>query len=278
MSRLLRDNDYLRQIQADNLDQIIESRENTRTEVEQSAQAEMISYLVQRYRTVKIFTDTTVFDISATYFGKNLIEYTETAYDITVGYSTNDRVLQDGKIYKSIAGNAAHAFVPAEWTFIVNDKSLFYAKTNEQEYINTTAYVLGDLVWYDDIVYTAKSGTTGNLPTDTSFWTAGATYSFSGAYPDDSTKWINGDNRNQQIVMYLIDITLYHLHARINPRNVPELRMIRYDGNNPTQNGGAIGWLKKVSTGDVTADIENLIPESGISIQWDSNPQNDNLY
>lgn len=276
--RLLVDNDYLRQIQADNLDQIIESNEDIRKDVEQSAQAEITSYLVQRYRTEKIFTDTTVFDISATYFGKNLIEYTETTFSDATVYVTDDRVVYSGFIYKSIAGSAAHAFDPLEWTLIVADKTLYYAKTNEPEYVNTTVYAAGDLVWYDDIVYTALSATVGNLPTNTQFWTAGATYSFTGAYPDDTTKWTKGDNRNQQIVMYLIDITLYHLHSRINPRNIPELRAIRYDGNNATQNGGAIGWLKMVASGTVTADIPSIVPEQGVSIRWGSNEQNENLY
>ena len=276
--RLLRNNDYLRQIQSDNLAQIIEDNEDIRLDVEQSAQAEMISYLTQRYRVNKIFTDTTTFSISATYSGKNLIEYTETEFSDATVYVTDDRVVYSGNIYKSISGSAAHAFVPAEWTLIVADKSLYYAKTNEDVYDNDTTYTVGLLVWYDNIVYTAKGTTVGNLPTDTNYWTAGAAYSFTGAYPDDDTKWTKGDNRNQQIVMYLIDITLYHVHSRINPRNIPELRAIRYDGNNATQNGGAIGWLKMVAKGFVNAGMEEILPEQGISIRWGSNEKNENTY
>jgi len=56
-----------------------------------------------------------------------------------------------------------------------------------------------------------------------------------------------GDNRNQQIKTYMIDITLYHLHSRINPRNVPDFRIARRDD--------AIGWLKMISKGQITADL-----------------------
>lgn len=279
MSRLLRNNDYLRQIQSDNLLQIIESNELIRTEVEQAAQAEIISYLAQRYNTTNIFTDTTVFSISATYYGKNLIEYTgEATFSAATIYTTGQRVTYSGSIYKSTAGSAAHAFNAAEWTLICLDKTLYYAKTNATEYNNSTTYVLNNTVWYNDVVYTSKGNSTGNLPTDTNYWTAGATYSFTAAYPEDTTKWIKGDNRNQQIVMYLIDITLYHLHSRINPRNVPELRMIRYDGNNPTQNGGAIGWLKRVAGGELTADLPSILPAQGLSIRYGSNTKNINVY
>lgn len=76
MARLLRDLDYLRVIQSDNLAQIIESNQQTKLDVEQSAQSEMIGYLTQRYITNQIFTDTKLFDIAATYNGKQLIEWT----------------------------------------------------------------------------------------------------------------------------------------------------------------------------------------------------------
>jgi hypothetical protein len=278
MARLLRNNDYLRNIQSDNLLQIIESNNNLRLEVEQSAQSEMISYLTQRYLTDKIFTDTKSFSIGATYFGKQLVEYTEAAYSATATYSAGNRVLYNGKIYSSIAGNVPQAFTPANWTYITEDLTLYYSKTPNAEWNYTTSYSFGDIVWYNDISYTAKSDNTGVLPTDTNTWTAGSAYSFSGYYPDNATYWTKGDNRNQLIVMYLIDITLYHLHARINPRNTPELRYVRYDGNNALQTGGAIGWLKKVASGDITADLPVIYALQGNRIRYGSIQKNINNY
>jgi hypothetical protein len=279
MARLLRNQDYLRQIQESNILQIIEEDDTIRHYVEQAAQSEMISYLAQRYITSKIFTDTSEFDIDATYYGKNLVEYTAAEYAVNVAYVVDDRVAYKGKLYKNILG--CTGVVPTfatNWTYICEDKSLYYAKTNESEYSHSTTYAIGDDVWYNDVVYTCIAESLAHLPTDTGYWTAGATYSFDGFYPENTTYWTKGDNRNQLIVTYLIDITLYHLHSRINPRNIPELRYVRYDGGNALQTGGAIGWLKKVSSGDVTAELPVIIPEQGVSIRYGSVTKNTNTY
>jgi hypothetical protein len=270
MARLLRDLDYLRVIQSDNLAQIIESNQQTKLDVEQSAQSEMIGYLTQRYITNQIFTDTKLFDITATYNGKQLVEWTAPTFSATTVYTTGQYVLQNGYIYKSIAGSTAHAFLATEWTQICLDKTLFYVFYPQPEYSNTTTYNVADIVFYNNIQYTCLVSSVGILPTNTQFWAAGSAYTVSGTYPDNTTKWQQGDNRNQQIVMYLLDITLYHLHSRINPRNVPDLRKERYDGNSPTQSGGAIAFLKRVASGDVTADLPQILPQQGMSIRYGS--------
>jgi hypothetical protein len=270
MARLLRDLDYLRVIQSDNLAQIIESNQQTKLDVEQSAQSEMIGYLTQRYITSQIFTDTKLFDITATYNGKQLVEWTAPAFSDTTVYTTGQYVLQNGYIYKSIAGSTAHAFLATEWTQICLDKTLFYAIYPNAEYSNTTTYNVGNIVYYNNIQYTCLVSSLGILPTNTQFWVSGAAYTVTGVYPDNASIWAQGDNRNQQIVMYLLDITLYHLHSRINPRNVPDLRKERYDGNSPTQSGGAIAFLKRVASGDVTADLPQILPQQGMSIRYGS--------
>lgn len=68
--------------------------------------------------------------------------------------------------------------------------------------------------------------------------------------------------------MRLIDITLYHLHSRINPRNIPDLRKDRYDGNRDAQTLGAIGWLKQVAAGKINADLPNIVPEQGLAMRY----------
>lgn len=55
------------------------------------------------------------------------------------------------------------------------------------------------------------------------------------------------EERNPVILMYLIDIILYHLHSNISPRNIPELRGIRYEA--------AINWLKMVAKGSINPDL-----------------------
>ena len=63
------------------------------------------------------------------------------------------------------------------------------------------------------------------------------------------------DERNPKIVQVAIDILLYHLHSRISPRNIPDLRRLRYDGDDPAQRGGAIGYLKQVQKGVITPNL-----------------------
>lgn len=272
MPRLLRDNCYKRLIQDDNLLAVIESNQSIKLDVEQSAQAEMISYLAQRYQVGSVFTNTSSYSNSVTYKAKNLVEYTEPAHNVATTYSVGNRVSYKDKIYTCIV--ISTGFLPTNttyWTFVCDDKALFYAKLPYPEYDNTATYAVGTQVWYNDSVYTNTVSTTGVLPTNTGFWSAGVPYTVTaGTLPTDTTKWTAGDNRNQQIVMYLIDITLYHLHSRINPRNIPDLRKERYDGNNPQQNGGAIAWLKRCASGDVTADLPNIIPQKGMSIRFNT--------
>ena len=82
-----------------------------------------------------------------------------------------------------------------------------------------------------------------------------------------------GDARNPQIVMYLVDMALYHLHSRQNPRNVPQIRQDRYDH--------AIAWLTMVRKGglscglpleslnlpDGTQDTGSILPRGGSNIK-----------
>ncbi len=281
MARLLRDKDYIRQIQDQNLLQIINSDYSIVSDVEQSAQSEMKSYLTQRYDMTKTFTDTQVFATSSTYYGKNLVEYTESAYDQQTTYAPLDRIVFDDKIYYNSSTMSIIGISPEytpDWTYITNDKSLYYANIPFNEWVIDTDYVTGDVIWYNNITYSAIQDNVGVVPPDTTYWSVGSTYSFSNIMPENTTYWTKGDNRNQQIVMYLIDITLYHLHSRINPRNVPELRMIRYDGNDPKQTGGALGWLKRVAAGDVSADLPEIVTTAILSVSWGSSPKQNNFF
>ena len=55
------------------------------------------------------------------------------------------------------------------------------------------------------------------------------------------------DERNPLIVLYMIDIDLYHLFSSVAPRNVPQIRMDRYDA--------AVAWLKMVAKGQLNPDL-----------------------
>jgi hypothetical protein len=76
----------------------------------------------------------------------------------------------------------------------------------------------------------------------------------------------------------MIDISLYHLHSRINPRNIPQLRMIRYDGMGPNQTGGSIGWLKKIMIGDISADLPRTTGTYSRMMEWGSEEKNNQVW
>ena len=93
MARLLRDLDYDKIIQSDNLLQIIESNEQIKLDVEQAAQAEMKSYLAQRYLIADIFADTADFDITLTYRAKNVVQFSADTYSAVAVYGVGDRIV-----------------------------------------------------------------------------------------------------------------------------------------------------------------------------------------
>jgi phage gp36-like protein len=59
-----------------------------------------------------------------------------------------------------------------------------------------------------------------------------------------------GSERNQAIVMYLADITLYHLFAKLPQRMGMEIRQLRYEA--------AIRWLEQVAAGKITPALPTL--------------------
>ncbi len=267
MARLLRNLDYDRLIQSTDLTQIIQSNEQIKLDVEQSAQAEMIGYLAQRYDVRYVFANTSVFDITAVYKAKNLVEYTADAFVQATTYNSGDLVVYQSKIYECNTNGTTGAWDASKWDYVCDDKALFYVTLPEEEYNPKTTYAVGDAVWYEDKVYTNAIACTNVLPTESAYWGTGVSYSVTGELPTNTDYWTAGDNRNQQIVLFLMDIVLYHLHARINPRNIPDLRKERYNGNDPKDDGGAIGWLKRVAKGNVQADMPEKIPVQGLSMR-----------
>jgi phage gp36-like protein len=57
----------------------------------------------------------------------------------------------------------------------------------------------------------------------------------------------DGDARNKLIIMYMIDIALFHMHSQLPNRMGLETRRIRYED--------AIKWLSDVAKGLITPDL-----------------------
>lgn len=267
--------DYKALIQVDSLSQIIGQDTSLLTKAEQAAQAEITSYLIQKYELAKEFTDTVVWAHATSYKAKNRVYLDATSYSASATYALNSLCLYLGNVYMcSTAVTVAEAFNAAKWALLGAQYSIFYVTNPEADWDYYAEYAVGDKVWFGDKVYTAVASNIALKPSLTpSVWGSGTAYSVAaGTAPTDTSKWTAGDNRNQQLVNYLVDVVLYHLHSRIAPRNIPELRVKRYDD--------VLWWLKNAAKGDsITAAIETKQPNQGRRIRWGSKiPKQDNSF
>jgi len=89
-------------------------------------------------------------------------------------------------------------------------------------------------------------------------------------YKFDNELTKTGEDRDAQLLSYIIDLCLYHLHSRIAPRNIPELRQTRYDN--------AVLWLKMCVSGDVTPKLELNPNNQGLMTRYGGNTKNINMY
>lgn len=114
---------------------------------------------------------------------------------------------------------------------------------NISQYDNTSNYVEGDTVW-DNVL----------LPnSQTEFGVYVCLQSNNNTSLLDTSYWLKGDPRNQLLVMYLIDIIVYHLFAHIMPNSIPEIRIDRYKR--------AIKWLEDIRDGKVDSNLPIITPE-----------------
>jgi len=95
--------DYAKQIQSENLSQVIGSDTGILDMAQLTAIEEAKSYLVQKYDVSQEFKDTNQWDITIAYNATDRVFINATAYDAAATYVTNAYVLQAGNIYRSIA-------------------------------------------------------------------------------------------------------------------------------------------------------------------------------
>jgi hypothetical protein len=122
-------------------------------------------------------------------------------------------------------------------------------------YSSVTTYAKDSYVSYESDVYKClANGTLNKVPTNTSYWTKIG--KDKGLYVciaiataiDVNNRLYFIEAEDQQLLRtYVIDITLYHAHSRIQPRNIPEWRIQRRDD--------AIDFLKQIKKGDITMSL-----------------------
>lgn len=289
-------NDYRKQIQDVNLNQIISSDDTILSSAQLTAQSECLSYLRQKYDTSKEFTDTKIWSYSTAYVPHDRVYLDADAYSPTSTYALNALTLFGGNVYRcTTAVTVAETFTLSKWSLIGPQYTIYYAVYPAPLFNYKKIYAVGDIVYYGDRKYTCRQATTlpthsaqiqygtiaalpqGNVFPDDPVYGAKYWTPFVSAYTvpagtalSNTTYWTKADNRDQQMVTYLIDITLFHIHSRIAPRNVPQLRIDRY-----TQ---AVQWLTAAAQGAITAALPLLQPDQGNRIRFGGNVKNQNRY
>lgn len=289
----LRSRDYDKQIQSDNLAQILSNDSGIRLLAESIAEEEVSSYLVQKYDISTEMNGVLVFSPTYAYDAGQLIELNYPVYLPATAYTTNDLVTYSGLVY-ICAIPTTGAFNATYWTIIGSLYDLFYAALPYPLFDVNKVYNIGDYVFWKGNIYKCaiptfpvdhkgllQYGQYSNIPNENIFpddtvngvqyWGAPSSYVVpAGTLPTTPLYWTKGDNRSQQLLTCAIDIALYHVHSRIAPRNIPQLRIDRYNN--------AIDWLNKANTGTVTAKLARVQPFQGRVIRFGGNIKNINTY
>lgn len=270
--------------------------------METAAQEECASYLSSKYNIAAEFTDTDVYNHSTIYGAQSRVELNFPAYVAANTYNTGDLVSVGTNQYIAKALLITGAFDASKFTLIGTIYDLWYLPYPKPLFDIYGKYLKNDEVWYKGKTYTARqpsgslthedylnAGTVDNIPLNNVFpddptqganvWGSGTAYTVTAKAPNTSTTddppvpapWVKGDNRSQQMVMVMIDVTLFHLHSRIAPQNIPELRLLRYNA--------AKDWLDAANTGNITPQLLKLIqPLRGTRIRFGGNTKVKNVY
>ena len=289
----LRYRDYSRQIQDVNLTQILGADDSIRLDSEVAAEAEVKGYLAPKYDIDTEFSHTFVWSPSVAYKGYALVELNYSDYVPATVYAINDLVTYSGKCYICIHAGATGTFNPAHWTLLGTKYDLFNIVPPAQDFDYKGYYSIGDQVFWKDKIYTAiksspildhntalQYGRVSSLPYPNVFpddpidgktyWGTGTAFSVNAGTLPTNAAWTKGDNRATRLVQITVDICLYHLHSRIAPRNIPQLRMDRY--------AAAVAYLDMILTGKISADIPLNQPKTDGMIRWGGDVKRDNSY
>lgn len=292
--------DYKTSIQALYFQQLVQGDDTKRVQEELSSLSICKSRLQQKYDVSQEFTDTLPWVAATTYLarGRVIIDYAE--YDATITYAVGALRLYNGIGYScSTAIVAPEAFNAAHWTSLGAQYTIYFcsyppactyppdlANPNAPVFNINKAYNLGDIVYWKGYTYTCTLAsvrisanemfqfyTINNLPflnvfpddtinnVNSQFWGTKTAYSVpAGTLPTNTTYWTQGDNREQQLVKAMKNITIYNLSPLISPKNCP----VEWEGRYKN----ALMELRDMANGGITVDIPLLQPPMGRRVRF----------
>lgn len=289
--------DYKKLIQTENLSAIIGNDQSVLDSTALSAVQTAISYLTQKYITAQEFQNTAEWDPTVVYKATNRVYLDADAYVSATIYNVGDLTLQGGNVYRCNTANTTGAFNVANWDLLGAEYAIFSAAYPNPLFILTNVYAVNDIIFWGTsswkcLIATVIDSHTADLqaiysqqiPYQNVFPDVPGQNQWQGVAPIpytvpaatdilDTAYWTPGDSRNQELLNCVIDITLYRVHKRIAPRNIPDLRVKAYDD--------AIKWLKDagdVGSSGITADLPVRQPKSGGRIRWGGNVRTQTTY
>jgi hypothetical protein len=287
-------NDYIRSITDVTLQQVIAGNAYLQTWAELTAIKQVSNYLRQKYDVDAEFSNTLLYNPNTVYKAINRVYLNASSYSSSSLYSLKDLVLQGGKIYQcKTAITIAEQFNVTKWDLLGDQYDIFYASYPQPLFYLTANYNVEDKTFWKDKIYTAIAASLdlthgealqyvdyANIPYKNYFpddatngasqWTVDSTYTVAAGSLLDTDKWTKGDNRHPQLLMFLIDIAIYHLYCRTAPKSIPETRTDRYNA--------AIAELRMIAKGEISSDIQKIQPNAGARIRWGSNVKQQNSY
>jgi hypothetical protein len=223
--------DYISNIQTPTLTQLLQGVDEKRILKESTSQAQIVSYLVQKYDVSDEFTDTTIFSRTKTYYADDLIYLDYTAWNNTTLYTVGQMVsYTDSKCYICKLNTTSSHEVPTNttyWTLIGATNDLFYIKYPYPLFNVNTFYTKGDKVYWKGKNYVCQISTPmpnhfseindityNNIPlrnvfpdnaaNGKTYWGEGVAYSVSGFVPNAllPSQWVSGTYAQGSQVLY----------------------------------------------------------------------------
>ena len=305
-------NDYLKLIQDANLQQIISSNDRIRKDAELAAQAEVVSYLRQKYDTTAELKDLNKWDKTQPYSALDRVYLDASTYSTSSTYNLGELVVYSGSVYECLNNGTTGTWNASNWLLIGAQYDIYYALTPYSEFGVYKVYNKGEKVFFKNKVYSCLVETTAlvheyalqyrltqNIPLQNVFpddELEGATHWYfesdylvdAGTDINNAAYWAAVDNRDQQLVQKFVEITLFHLHKRIAPRNIPQLRIDAYMGAEADKSVvsgeirypvySALGWLQACARGEITPSLPIIQPKQGQRIRWGGSIRNINSY
>ncbi len=249
MSYISLNTDFAPIIQLSNLSQITGGDNSILNYCINIAQAEAVSYLKQSYDLSREIRDLNLWSATKTYNARDIVYdgsnnifyavYPYPYFDVNAPYNKGDKVFFNNTIYTALLPTG----------YLTDSEIIQYIYTENIPYANA-------IPGYQYQYYNQ--------------WDTGVPYLISAGTPLSNSAWLQSDPRDAQLVNSIVDISLFHLHSRVSPRVIPELRTIRYTD--------AKTWLSNIASGVVTPAIPPLQSKNSQFIKYSSDTPTINIW